>query len=593
MVLLLPPPLLLLLTTTTVAAVLAAAGGISSAAAQLPPPPRRAPPPPPPPPSDELLGSKRFHQSRFLISYWVGPQVPTPELDERFEEIAAANFTGHLGFNGNGNSHGLYNDTGIHPTKERVSAEIALCDKYDLVCIPTLCGKIDLQTGALPEECLHLGETSPNFWGFQLLDEPSSSLFAEMANFSKALAAARPKALQYYNLLGSGAHNFVNQATYEQYWSSYIASVKPDVLSQDFYPDFQISRGEPLPTHVRESKERYAISLAVQRKAGLAHNVPFWNFLNAMPFSAEHADPTEAMLRWQVMTSLAYGASGYMYFCYWSPGVFSLGGGIIVPRGSTNVAAGFEMVKGPHYFEAQRINSVAKIYGGFLLGRKSLGVFRADSVVSNVTNAVRSGVPYHTENGGSFWGTDKAPPQPTSPDCAIGSLTGSGIRGCDQNEWLIGQFDLTRAPEWGPASSRLTPPPTHAIAILLANHDESRNVWSTVEWADFINSSSVLELDPVHGVLAPLRDDSPWHAGTQVALDAGSARLFVLQRQMPPPQPALHCDKKFGGVLVHINCVSGGCDRHFNVSGKEYRDECCAEDKAGVVDKSWTCCVKT
>jgi hypothetical protein len=153
------------------------------------------------------------------------------------------------------------------------------------------------------------------------------------------------------------------------------------------------------------------------------------------------------MLRWQVMTSLAYGASGYMYFCYWSPGVFALGGGIIVPRGSANTAAGYEMVKGPHYYEAQvrkrisfapfytnndlilprqaqdkhrestqkrcvllqRINSVAKIYGGFLLGRKSLGVFRADSAVSNVTAAVSAGVPYHTENGGSYWGTDKAP----------------------------------------------------------------------------------------------------------------------------------------------------------------------------------------
>ena len=66
------------------------------------------------------LASKRFRQDRFFISYWVGPQVPIPELDERFAEIAAANFTGHLGFNGNGNSHGLYNDSDIHPTKERV-----------------------------------------------------------------------------------------------------------------------------------------------------------------------------------------------------------------------------------------------------------------------------------------------------------------------------------------------------------------------------------------------------------------------------------------------------------------------------------------
>ena len=474
-----------------------------------------------------------------------------------------------------------------HPALAQVSAEIALCDKYDLVCIPTLCG-VNVR-GALPEECLHLGENSSNFWGFQLLDEPPSSLFPQMGNFSKRLAAARPKALQYYNLLGSGAHQFTNQSVYEEYWASFIREVSPDVLSQDFYPDFQISRGAPLPTHVRESKERYAISLAVQRKQGLLNGLPFWNFLNAMPFSASHADPTEAMLRWQAFTSLAYGASGIMYFCYWSPGVFALGGGIIVPRGSTN-KAGFEMVKGPHYFEAQRINSVAKIYGNFLLGRKSLGVFRADSVVSNVTNAVTPGVPYHTENGGSFWGTDKAPPQPSTPECAIASLTGSGIRECDENEWLIGQFDATSAPMWGPAAaSRLPAPPTHAIAILLTNHDENRNVWSTVVWADFINGSSVLELDPVHGVLAPFRDDSPWQAGTQVALDAGSARLFLLQRQA---QPVLHCDPKHGGTLVHIDCVAGGCNRHFKVPDGQYGDECCAENKAGVADMTWTCCVK-
>ena len=42
-------------------------------------------------------GVKIFQQDRFLISYWVGPQTPLSELDERFAEIAAANFTGHLG----------------------------------------------------------------------------------------------------------------------------------------------------------------------------------------------------------------------------------------------------------------------------------------------------------------------------------------------------------------------------------------------------------------------------------------------------------------------------------------------------------------
>lgn len=33
-----------------------------------------------------------------------------------------------------------------------------------------------------------------------------------------------------------------------------------------------------------------------------------------MPYDAMHTDPTEAMLRWQAMTALAYGSSGVMYF---------------------------------------------------------------------------------------------------------------------------------------------------------------------------------------------------------------------------------------------------------------------------------------
>ena len=61
-----------------------------------------------------------------------------------------------------------------------------------------------------------------------------------------------------------------------------MENVQPDVLSEDFYPDFKI---RSVATHVRESKERYAISVAVLRKQAQTANIPFWNFLNVMPFS--------------------------------------------------------------------------------------------------------------------------------------------------------------------------------------------------------------------------------------------------------------------------------------------------------------------
>jgi len=70
------------------------------------------------------------------------------------------------------------------------------------------------------------------------------------------------------------------------------------------------------------------------RRVSLEHGIPFWNFFNTMPFG-KHFDPTESQLRWQIYTSLAYGAKGVLYFCYWTPrgGEFPKDGAIITPEG--------------------------------------------------------------------------------------------------------------------------------------------------------------------------------------------------------------------------------------------------------------------
>lgn len=84
--------------------------------------------------------------------------------------------------------------------------------------------------------------------------------------------------------------------------------------------------GSPCPPgngdHCRDTKALYGGTLAVLRSAAEAAPGgprPFWNFFNAMPYDHMHTDPTEAMLRWQAMTALAYGSSGVMYFCCQQP----------------------------------------------------------------------------------------------------------------------------------------------------------------------------------------------------------------------------------------------------------------------------------
>ena len=90
-----------------------------------------------------------------------------------------------------------------------------------------------------------------------------------------------------------------------------------------------------------------------------------------------------------------------------------------------------------------------KIFGGFLLGRRSVGVFRASS--NGTVGSTR-----HAEYNATATG---------AADCVVQGLSNSGLRsGLDRPaSWLLGQFDLGSAPRWGPAE-RLDPPPTHSRA---------------------------------------------------------------------------------------------------------------------------------
>ena len=145
------------------------------------------------------------------------------ELDGRFAEIAAANFTGYLGFNGEA---GVLSNP-FRPTASRVAREIALCDKHGLKCVPSLCGA---PLGSADSPCAGLGEGSPNFWGWQLLDEPGGATtkeFAAMGRWQARLAAARPSALSFFNLLGDTP--FASAADYAAYIGNFTGSVRPQV----------------------------------------------------------------------------------------------------------------------------------------------------------------------------------------------------------------------------------------------------------------------------------------------------------------------------------------------------------------------------
>lgn len=378
---------------------------------------------------------QRFVQDRFAIGFWVDPPIDD-RADERYAEIAAANFTVVIGgFGGN--------------TVDKVKRQVELCEKYGLKGIVAQCG---LPPDQLPD--------SPAVWGYSLRDEPPAGAFADLRKQVDAIRAARPGKLAYINLFPNYANaQQLGTPSYDEHVSRFVKDVATDVLSMDYYP---------MLTPRDDGRAGYCSNLETMRKYSLQENIPFWNFFNCMPFGP-HYDPTESDLRWQIYTSLAYGAKGVLYFCYYTPvsPEFPKGGAIIRTDGRRT----------RHYGEAQRINAGLKNLGPVLMKLTSLSV--------NLVSA-------------------KTDPAPALAGTPLKSISGQGT------DYLLGVFrheDGRRA-------------------VLLNNYDRGYAAWPTVEFD--VDPAQVMEVSAETGQVAPVLDDSPEMEGLQLSLDAGAGRLFLL-----------------------------------------------------------------
>lgn len=160
----------------------------------------------------------------------------------------------------------------------------------------------------------------PAFAGVKIQDEPgtvSFDIFSETHEIFKTLC---PDKYYYINLLPSyaspsqlqyGAATNRNDGTmdFDTYLDLYIEKVKPAFLSYDYYaiggPDGTVKQG-------------YFKDMSKFRELSLEHDIPYWVFIQACGYGNMRV-PNEAEIQWQVNTSLAYGAKGIQYFCYFTP----------------------------------------------------------------------------------------------------------------------------------------------------------------------------------------------------------------------------------------------------------------------------------
>lgn len=375
----------------------------------------------------------RFQQDRLAIGFWVDPPAG-PDMDARYAEIAEAGFTMVIGGFG-------------AATPEQVARQLALCEKYDLRAI--------VRAKSFDADGLPNGQAC---WGYSVVDEPSASAFGELRKTVDAIRKHRPGRLAYINLFPDYASPAqLGTATYDEHVSRFVKEVGIDVLSMDHYPMMRPDA---------DGRDGYCRNLDSMRKHSLSAGIPFWNFFNSMPFGP-HSDPTEAQLKWQIYTSLAYGAKGVMYFCYWTPkgGEFPKGGAILTAEGKRT----------RHYEQAKRINASLKRLGPTLMKLTSTGVYRVK-------------------------------PKENAADI----LKDTPIRSLTEGDYLIGVF-------------------RHADGrrgVLLNNYSFAYTAWPTMTFD--VPTEQVKEVCPKTGKEIAVLDDSPAMDGLQISLDAGEGRLLLL-----------------------------------------------------------------
>jgi len=286
------------------------------------------------------------------IGLWVSP--PASEATaERYAEIKEAGFTFAIGL--------LEYDTGgDEAIAKAMDAAFANGLKY-IVHDPKL-KKLTAEEAAEIRERVSRFSGHPAYLGHLLKDEPSAEEIDALAVVKAVYAETAPDGLAYVNLFPRHAAPELLLAEYPDYVEKYMNVYRPQVLSYDHYPfltENSVFDGDRLT-------EDYYDNLEIIRGASVRYGTPFWLFIQTLSFNGTHRDPTEAEIRWQVYTSLAFGAKGIQYFTYWTPddGKESFGEAIIGRDGKRT----------RHYAEVRAVNREVAAIGAALLPLGSEGV---------------------------------------------------------------------------------------------------------------------------------------------------------------------------------------------------------------------------
>jgi|GEM_PF-1235052 hypothetical protein len=157
--------------------------------------------------------------------------------------------------------------------------------------------------------------------------------------------------------------------TYEDYVYRWV-SKNPDYIMYDHYPFYE-NNG---------FSSSYYSDLEIIRRQALKGSVDFWTFIQSLGITGWLRVPSESEMRYQIYTSLAYGAKGICYFCYETPNWTGYHDAIMLP----------DYTKNTSYTWAQNINAGVLKLGPTLKTLISQEVYHTGTTLPDSTTALPS-----------------------------------------------------------------------------------------------------------------------------------------------------------------------------------------------------------
>lgn len=249
----------------------------------------------------------------FPIGGWVGPSAagggsPSFLSDKYFELLK------------NSGINLMYANT-EHNGSPDVIKGLELCDKYG---IAYLVNDSRYRMEDFGEEdglrALEIYQKHPSFVGIAVHDEPFLRHMESLRLAKQRHKKVFEKTHFHTNLFpiycdsaGTTMRETHEDSSYEEYVyyiEKYLECANPDHLSYDFYP-FQWEYGKCSPIYFENMEfiRSYAARL----------NIPYWCFIQVTAPNRVWRNVTEEEIRWQVLTSLAFGVKGINYFTFCTP----------------------------------------------------------------------------------------------------------------------------------------------------------------------------------------------------------------------------------------------------------------------------------